>query len=141
AVHVRGVEVGDPAVQRVLDEGHRGGVVGRAVHAGERHAAEPEGGDLERALTERSLFHGEEGYYDASMSATLLRLHRWIGLAIGPVVVLFALSGPALGVREALETALEGGARPSAQRDPRHRSPRSWRSPARPSPARSRAAC
>jgi uncharacterized iron-regulated membrane protein len=46
------------------------------------------------------------------MSATLLRLHRWIGLAIGPVVVLFALSGAALVVREALETALEGGARP-----------------------------
>lgn len=63
-------------------------------------------------MTESSLFHGEEGYYDASVSATLLRLHRGIGLAIGPFVVLFALSGAALVVREALETGLEGSARP-----------------------------
>ena len=63
-------------------------------------------------MAEGSLFHGEEGYYDASMSATPRLLHRRIGLALGPVVLLFALSGAALVVGEALEEALEGRARP-----------------------------
>lgn len=48
------------------------------------------------------------------MSATLRRLHRWIGFVTGPFVVLFALSGVALLLREPIEAALEG--RPPAVR-------------------------
>jgi uncharacterized iron-regulated membrane protein len=59
-------------------------------------------------VAERSRFHGEEGYYGALVSTRLRLLHRWLGLATGPFVVLFALSGVALVARDALETALDG---------------------------------
>ena len=42
------------------------------------------------------------------MSATLRRLHRWIGFVTGPFLVLFALSGVALLLRDPIEAALEG---------------------------------
>ena len=48
------------------------------------------------------------------MSATLRRLHRWIGFVTGPFVVLFALSGVALLLRGPIEARLEG--RPPAVR-------------------------
>jgi uncharacterized iron-regulated membrane protein len=48
------------------------------------------------------------------MSATLRRLHRWIGFVTGPFVVLFALSGIALLLRGPIEARLEG--RPPAVR-------------------------
>ena len=59
-------------------------------------------------MAEGSRFHGEEGYYDALVSTRLRRLHRWLGVATGPFVVLFALSGVALLARDGLEAVLEG---------------------------------
>jgi uncharacterized iron-regulated membrane protein len=63
-------------------------------------------------VAERSWFHGEEGYYDALVSTRLRRLHRWLGVATGPFVLLFALSGVALLARDGLEAVLEGAPPP-----------------------------
>lgn len=108
----------DPAVQRVLDEGDGGRVIRGAVHTGQRHATEPEAGHLHRAVTDGSLFHGGEGYYGPRVSTRLRLLHRWLGLATGPFVVLFALSGVALVARDGIEEALEGHAPPVAVEGP-----------------------
>ena len=52
AVHVRGVEVIDAPIERVMDDGGRLGVVGLAVHPRHPHAPEPDGRHAEAALTQ-----------------------------------------------------------------------------------------
>src|SRR6185437_3360909 len=57
AIHVRGIEEIDAAVDGVLDDGDAGLVVGLAVNARERHTAEPDRRDLRAALAEPAMLH------------------------------------------------------------------------------------
>ncbi len=57
AVHVRGVEMVHAHVDRAADQILRRPVIGIAIDAGERHAAEPDRGDREPAATERTMLH------------------------------------------------------------------------------------
>jgi hypothetical protein len=59
AIHVGTVEQGDAAVERVMDDADCLGVVALAIGAGERHQAESDRKDLERAAAEFSGFGGD----------------------------------------------------------------------------------
>src|SRR5437764_5904275 len=52
AIHVRTVEMIDPELDRPVDQPDSGLVVARAVDAGQRHAAEPDGRDLQSRFAE-----------------------------------------------------------------------------------------
>ena len=52
AIHVGAVEEVDAAIERVMDDADRLGIVALAVGAGQRHAAEPDGEDGKLAVAE-----------------------------------------------------------------------------------------
>src|SRR5262249_55544931 len=84
AVHVEAVQEVDPAVHGCLDHGDRLGVVARTVDAGHRHAAQPDGRDLEVAVSQLAVSHdallsGREG---VPTQGIVIRLDR--GATPGP---------------------------------------------------------
>jgi hypothetical protein len=54
-VGVGGIEHGDAGLQRLVDQRSRGGVLGRTIGAGKRHAAEPDGRAVDAGLADRAL--------------------------------------------------------------------------------------
>jgi hypothetical protein len=55
AIHVGGVEKRDSAVERAVDQRDPVVIAARPIDAGQRHAAEPNGGDLDAGGAQEAL--------------------------------------------------------------------------------------
>ncbi len=87
AIHVGTVEEGDAAIERVMDDADRLGVVALAVGAGERHAAEPDREDGERAVAQGAGLCVRVGGHGNPLCFTYRKIIRASQVRIAPFCV------------------------------------------------------
>ena len=71
AIHVGAVEKGDAAIERMMDDADRLGIVALAIGAGERHAAQPDGEDGELAVAEGAGLGVRDGGHGYLLAASI----------------------------------------------------------------------
>src|SRR5207253_8932911 len=55
SISIGRIQHGDAGIERLVDQRDGGGVLGRAIHTGERHTAEPDRRDVDSTFAERAL--------------------------------------------------------------------------------------